>query len=514
MKCGEVVKVAVVAKADAKKIKTQLEHLGRLNRGFRMIPCCTASSGNKEDCIAIPVLLTEEEDAAFLEAMESSLLEMRLLHCPYSSARLTQQHQLCSTQPNISGKSNFTLVQRALFETCQAHSTAEQPEIAIQLSIQSLGRSSCPRSLEVLGDDRTLVLPKMALNGNDPAFCQALQAMKVMVVDGGEDGHPTTAPFWMDLWKNIALLHQSPRIVRRGGVDPQSPVRESNYRILWPPLKNNESADLPTGPNDPRWITVTEQGIRQSFDLTRVMFSRGNITEKIRFGKELVRPGEHILDMYGGIGYFTLPALVHGKAAHVTVCEWNPHALQALRYSLRDNHVDGKDRVTVLQGDCRVLATEHRLVDHFDRVSLGLLPSSEGGWPTAVRALRRVTGGWLHVHGNVPAAEAWIWLEWLCVRLLGFVRDENLEQVWLVVANHLEKVKSFAPTVNHYVADVFLGPPARYSGNWPSDRLSLPNAGFAGYVHPEHGLKECRCQVDPPSCALSPGGALHYDWMR
>ena len=36
-----------------------------------------------------------------------------------------------------------------------------------------------------------------------------------------------------------------------------------------------------------------------------------------------------------------------------------------------------------------------------DRVNLGLIPSSEGGWAAACAALRRDRGGWLHVHGNV-----------------------------------------------------------------------------------------------------------------
>ena len=36
-----------------------------------------------------------------------------------------------------------------------------------------------------------------------------------------------------------------------------------------------------------------------------------------------------------------------------------------------------------------------------DRVNLGLLPSSEAGWPAACAALRPDSGGWLHVHGNV-----------------------------------------------------------------------------------------------------------------
>ena len=45
-------------------------------------------------------------------------------------------------------------------------------------------------------------------------------------------------------------------------------------------------------------------------------------------------------------------------------------------------------RVCIRAGDCRVTAP----VDCADRVLLGLLPSSEGGWRTALGALRNTTG--------------------------------------------------------------------------------------------------------------------------
>ena len=94
------------------------------------------------------------------------------------------------------------------------------------------------------------------------------------------------------LWRHLAHVYGSPRVVRRGEVDPNSGVRHSGFRLLW---WSREVYALDTaGPGSPCWITVTEQGIRQSFDLTRVMFSRGNITEKIRFGK-LVQQGEMVL---------------------------------------------------------------------------------------------------------------------------------------------------------------------------------------------------------------------------
>ena len=38
-----------------------------------------------------------------------------------------------------------------------------------------------------------------------------------------------------------------------------------------------------------------------------------------------------------------------------------------------------------------------------DHVNLGLIPSSEPGWPVACAALRSDSGGWLHVHGNVTS---------------------------------------------------------------------------------------------------------------
>ena len=38
-----------------------------------------------------------------------------------------------------------------------------------------------------------------------------------------------------------------------------------------------------------------------------------------------------------------------------------------------------------------------------DRVNLGLIPSSEAGWPVACAALKPYSGGTLHVHGNVTA---------------------------------------------------------------------------------------------------------------
>ena len=55
-----------------------------------------------------------------------------------------------------------------------------------------------------------------------------------------------------------------------------------------------------------------------------------------------------------GIGYFTLPYLIHAQADHVHACEWNPQACHALRDNLQLNGVT--HRCTVHHGDNRLVS--------------------------------------------------------------------------------------------------------------------------------------------------------------
>ena len=59
-----------------------------------------------------------------------------------------------------------------------------------------------------------------------------------------------------------------------------------------------------------------------------------------------------------GIGYFTLPYLVHAKAHLVHACEWNPDAAEALKRNLRLNGVE--DRCVVHHGDNREVSRRSR----------------------------------------------------------------------------------------------------------------------------------------------------------
>lgn len=105
---------------------------------------------------------------------------------------------------------------------------------------------------------------------------------------------------------------------------------------------------------DNGWVDHVDNGIHYMFDVTKCMFSSGNITEKLRLAN-FDCSGETIVDLYAGIGYFVLPYLVHAGAELVHACEWNPHAVEALKRGLKANGVE--DRCIVHYGDCKKVNT-------------------------------------------------------------------------------------------------------------------------------------------------------------
>ncbi|NXV96465.1 TYW2 protein, partial [Calonectris borealis] len=277
------------------------------------------------------------------------------------------------------------------------------------------------------------------------------------------------------LWETVASALGARRLARRGRVLPDG-MRSPSVTLLL---------------GQDGWVEHVDNGIRYTFDVTKCMFSPGNITEKLRVAS-LPCSGEVLVDLYAGIGYFTLPYLVHAAAAFAHACEWNSHAVEALRRNLVLNGV--QDRCRIHHGDSRQL----ELRDVADRVNLGLIPSSEEGWPVACRVLKKGTGGILHIHHNVETLPAtappqtpvlraergspegavsegeaqhptedggketlgarirpeWQrWAEATGARIQGLLAELH-GQPWRTSILHIEAVKSYAPHVHHLVLDL------------------------------------------------------------
>ena len=236
-----------------------------------------------------------------------------------------------------------------------------------------------------------------------------------------------------ELWTLVAHSLGGQRLALKGEIT--GPERRPNTKLLL-----GESS----------WVTHREHGINYSFDVTKSMFSAGNLPERGRIG-DLDCSGETILDLYAGIGYYTLPLLARAGAAHVHACEWSEDAVHALKHNLEANNV--AERCTVHAGDNQLAVVDGgsaaEVLGSCDRVMLGLLPSSEKGWPLALAALKP-EGGWLHLHGNAPGGEEETWADSVLQQLAEI--DERQ-----VVLENLVKVKWYAPRIRHCVLDIKIG---------------------------------------------------------
>ncbi|KAJ1700928.1 hypothetical protein LUZ63_000707 [Rhynchospora breviuscula] len=296
-----------------------------------------------------------------------------------------------------------------------------------KLSINRKGPKS-PQNLM-----RELVKPLLERSGMPLEFLEQLptrweQLGDMVVLPKNSFKDPQWDLIAKELWPIVANSLGTQRLARQGSVMPTG-TRDSGLELL-------------VGSDG--WVTHHENGISYSLDATKCIFSWGNRSEKLRIAA-LDCINEVIVDLFAGIGYFVLPFLVKSHAKLVYACEWNPNALTALRRNLLDNLV--ADQCIVLEGDNRITAPKGVA----DRVCLGLLPSSEGSWITAVRALR-AEGGTLHVHGNVNDSEEGTWPDYVVQSITTISQNEGLP--WHVNVQHVERVKWYGPHILHLVVDV------------------------------------------------------------
>ena len=258
---------------------------------------------------------------------------------------------------------------------------------------------------------------------------------------------------WKPQWNEA--LHVIASVLRVRRIGRQNPIADDGTRTSQVELLlclSGENGSVVNNEED-GWVDHVENGIHYGFDVTKCMFASGNGTERIRMAKLVNVGNETVLDLYCGIGYFTLPFLVHGGVRKVVACDWNPHAIAALRRNIVRNGI-AADRVELLEGDNRTTLA-HRC-DFADRVCLGLIPSSVDGWPVAVRCLRS-RGGWLHVHENVAEGEERGFMQKLKIALLQLMEGTaHFEGKIPKLETNYAIVKSYAPHINHIVVDVLV----------------------------------------------------------
>ncbi len=180
-----------------------------------------------------------------------------------------------------------------------------------------------------------------------------------------------------------------------------------------------------------------ENGCLFKLDVTKVMFSVGNQGERMRMTK-IVQDGEVVLDMFAGIGYFTIPIAVHTNAKRIYAIEINPDSYFYLIENINLNDV--KNVVPIL-GDSMKVTPE----GFADRVLMGHIFCHEF-LPIAIKALR--SDGYIHYHESVPEV----------------IIDRPIERIKMACESlgknfkveNFRKVKNYSPGVLHVVVDAYV----------------------------------------------------------
>ncbi|KAG7285451.1 hypothetical protein NEMBOFW57_010079 [Staphylotrichum longicolle] len=284
-----------------------------------------------------------------------------------------------------------------------------------------------------------------------------------------------------------------------------------------PSVSSSSSASSSSSPPTPSdfaaalWVTTKQNGLHQTWAPLHTMFSRGNVKEKARLlafhssappsPSQQQHPrhprhprrllparalrGKWAVDLYAGIGYFTLSYAALGL--RVLCWELNPWSVEGLRRGARMNGFevrvvtpraaspgeeeaemdmealfsDGAQIVVFLEDNAfaarRVREAHARgLVkrDEVVHVNCGFLPSSEGVWRDA---FGMVGGeGWLHLHENVGVGEIEGRKGAVQGLFDGWAREDGEEKGKEATVEHVELVKTYAPDVWHCVFDVFI----------------------------------------------------------
>jgi tRNA wybutosine-synthesizing protein 2 len=175
-------------------------------------------------------------------------------------------------------------------------------------------------------------------------------------------------------------------------------------------------------------VIQSEDGIRYKMDPEKVMFSKGNKSERHRLSG-IARKEEIVLDMFAGIGYFSIP--LSFKVKRVYAIDINPDSFHYLLMNIRLN---AATNVIPMLGDSAKISKS----GFADRIIMGHFDSMKY-FKIAVNYLKKE--GEIHLHQLLP--------RWDRGTIIGKFRDydfvENVE-MW--------KVKSYSPSLDHIAIDV------------------------------------------------------------
>jgi len=188
-----------------------------------------------------------------------------------------------------------------------------------------------------------------------------------------------------------------------------------------------------------------EHGVIYRFDFTKIMFSMGNLNER-KFLATLVKENEVIVDMFAGIGYFSLPIAKHSKPKIIYSIELNLESFRFLTENIKINHLD--DIIVPINGDSKseVIKLSKSGV-RADRVIMGVFPAPKDFIKEALTLIKE-SGTTFHYEG-VATKDNYLNL---------FNEFKEIAETSNYICKLLSKrfVKSYGPHLYHVVVDILV----------------------------------------------------------
>ncbi|NCN87071.1 class I SAM-dependent methyltransferase family protein [archaeon] len=184
-----------------------------------------------------------------------------------------------------------------------------------------------------------------------------------------------------------------------------------------------------------------ENGVWYCYDAKKIMFAKGNVSERGRLPK-LVTEGEIIVDMFVGIGYFSLPIAKLAKPKKIYGIDKNKDSIYWLKKGIEKNKISN---IEVIEGDSKKVVGE--LLSRgviADRVLMGYLPEPVEFIPYALSILKK--GGIVHYDALIRTDNVKEDLQ-----RVKALFEESGRKAKIV---NPQRVKSYRPKVDHYVVDL------------------------------------------------------------
>ncbi|MCC2509462.1 class I SAM-dependent methyltransferase [Methanimicrococcus blatticola] len=233
-----------------------------------------------------------------------------------------------------------------------------------------------------------------------------------------------------EIGKLLLLMDEKARLVLNdGGISGQ-------FRI-----PSREIICCRSGESDSTETIHKENGCKFKLDVARIMFSKGNLAEKRILTNECM--GEVIVDMFAGIGYFSIPIGVHSNPSNppkIIAIELNPISYRYLCENIRLNGLE--EVIEPICGDCQTLTPENIA----DRVLMGYVGTTHEFLETGIKAIKK-EGGLLHYHETVHEKD---FPERPVQRITEAAEKCGRNAVIL----ESRKIKKYSPGVYHVVIDV------------------------------------------------------------